>query len=190
VKTGFVLERAQTVPGSLPEVFSFFKRPENLERLTPPWLNFRILSSTDADVREGTRIRYRLRVNGLPLTWESLISRYEENALFVDEQLRGPYRRWVHLHGFRSVPGGVEVSDRVEYALPFGPIGDLVHALKVRRQLEEIFAFRGRALEHVFGTASGERAGQRAGGRAAMASSTLAGEALSSPTHGTFARSP
>jgi ligand-binding SRPBCC domain-containing protein len=146
-----LLERAQTVPGTLPEVFAFFKRPENLERLTPPWLEFRILGSSDAEVREGTLIRYRLRLNGIPLTWESRIARYEENTLFVDEQIQGPYRRWVHLHTFRAVPGGVDVGDRVEYALPFGFLGRLAHALVVRRQLHTIFAYRERALKDVFG---------------------------------------
>jgi len=145
-----LLEQRQVIAGALPEVFAFFNRPENLERLTPPWLNFRILGSTDQEVRQGTRIRYRLRLNGIPLTWESLISRYEENVLFVDEQLRGPYRRWVHLHGFREVPNGVEVSDRVEYALPFGALGDVVHALIVRRQLGTIFGYRRRVMEEIF----------------------------------------
>jgi len=149
--SGYVLERTQVVPGELPAVFAFFKRPENLERITPPWLNFRILSSSDAVVRAGTRIRYRLKLNGIPLTWESLISRYEENVLFVDEQLKGPYRRWVHLHGFREVPGGVEVSDRVDYALPFGPLGRLAHAVMVRRQLEGIFAYREGVMREIFG---------------------------------------
>jgi hypothetical protein len=149
--SGYVLERSQLVPGELSTVFAFFKRPENLERITPPWLNFRILSASDAEVRAGTRIRYRLKLNGIPLTWESLISRYEENVLFVDEQLKGPYRRWVHLHGFREVPGGVEVSDRVDYELPFGPLGDLAHTLMVRRQLLGIFGYRQRVMEEIFG---------------------------------------
>lgn len=148
-----LLEQRQVIPGALAEVFAFFKRPENLERLTPPWLNFRILSASDPEVRAGTRIRYRLRLNGIPLTWESLISRYEENVLFVDEQLRGPYRRWVHQHDFREVPGGVEVSDRVEYALPFGPLGDVAHALFVRRQLGAIFDYRKRVMAEIFGQA-------------------------------------
>jgi ligand-binding SRPBCC domain-containing protein len=149
--SGFVLEGTQVVPGDLPTVFAFFKRPENLERITPPWLNFRILSTSTPDVRVGTRIRYRLSLNGIPLTWESLISRYEENVLFVDEQLRGPYRRWVHLHGFREVPSGVEVSDRVDYELPFGPLGRIAHAVMVRRQLETIFGYRRRVMEEFFG---------------------------------------
>lgn len=151
----YVLKQAQVVPGELPEVFAFFKRPENLERITPPWLEFRILSASDAEVQAGTRIRYRLKLNGIPLTWESLISRYEENVLFVDEQLKGPYRRWVHLHGFREVPRGVEVSDRVDYELPFGPLGRLAHVLFVRRQLAVIFDYRRRALVDVFGVPSG-----------------------------------
>jgi ligand-binding SRPBCC domain-containing protein len=149
--SGFTLELTQVVPGELPEVFAFFKRPENLERITPPWLNFKILSTSTPDVRVGTRIRYRLKLNGIPLTWESLISRYEENGLFVDEQLKGPYRRWVHLHGFREAPGGVEVSDRVDYALPFGPLGRLAHAVMVRRQLEGIFAYRQDVMREIFG---------------------------------------
>jgi len=153
--TDQLLERSQVVPGSLPEVFAFFKRPENLERLTPPWLNFKILGSTDAEVREGTRIRYRLRLMGIPLRWESRIARFEENVLFVDEQLTGPYRRWVHLHTFRAVPRGVEVGDRVEYALPFGFLGTLAHAVAVRRQLRTIFAYRERAMEEVFGRLDG-----------------------------------
>ena len=149
--SGYVLERSLVVPGELPEVFAFFKRPENLERITPPWLNFRILWTSTPEVRTGTRIRYRLKLNGIPLTWESLISRYEDNVLFVDEQVKGPYRRWVHLHGFREVPGGVEVSDRVDYALPFGPLGTLAHTLMVRRQLDGIFGYRRRVMEDVFG---------------------------------------
>jgi ligand-binding SRPBCC domain-containing protein len=149
--SGFVLERTQVVPRDLPTVFAFFKRPENLEQLTPPWLNFRILSTSDLEVRAGTRIRYRLRLNGIPLTWESLISRYEENVFFVDEQVRGPYHRWVHRHAFREVPGGVEVSDRVEYALPFGPLGRIAHVLVVRRQLDGIFGYRHRVMQEVFG---------------------------------------
>jgi len=148
--SGLTLERTQVVPSDLPTVFAFFKRPENLERLTPPWLNFRILYTSHPEVRAGTRISYRLRLNGIPLTWESVISRFEENVLFVDEQIKGPYRWWVHLHRFRPVPGGVEVSDRVEYEMPFGPLGGLAHVLLVRRQLEAIFGFRQRAMDEIF----------------------------------------
>ena len=140
--SGYVLERTQVVPGELPAVFAFFKRPENLERITPPWLNFRILSSSDAVVRAGTRIRYRLKLNGIPLTWESLISRYEENVLFVDEQLKGPYASWVHTHRFLDAPeGGTDIEDEVRYRLPLDPLGRIALPL-IRRQIEGIFRFR------------------------------------------------
>ena len=134
------------------DLFPFFADAANLEALTPSWLNFKIVTPTPIPMREGTLIDYHLRVRGVPLRWRTRINVWQPPQRFVDEQIRGPYRRWVHLHGFREVPGGVEVSDRVEYALPFGPLGDLVHALVVRRQLNAIFAFRRRAMEEMFGT--------------------------------------
>jgi ligand-binding SRPBCC domain-containing protein len=136
------LERTQIVPGDLTEVFAFFKSPRNLEAITPPWLGFRVVHSSDSEVCEGTRIAYRLRLHGIPITWESRITEYAENAMFADEQLKGPYRYWYHRHLFRAVPGGVAIDDIVEYELPFGPLGRLVHRLFVRRQLAQIFDHR------------------------------------------------
>lgn len=145
-----VLERRQLLPRPLPETFGFFKNPHNLGALTPPWLHFRIASVSDSEIREGTRIEYRLRLHGVPLRWESVISEYVENAAFADRMVSGPYRRWHHRHEFRAVPGGTEMRDRVEYELPFGLLGRLGHFL-VRRQLREIFDYRavviGRILE-------------------------------------------
>jgi ligand-binding SRPBCC domain-containing protein len=85
------------------------------------------------------------------MTWESVISEYDEGKLLADETLRGPYKRWHHLHLFRSVPDGVEVTDLVQYELPFGLLGRLVHTLAVRRQLEEIFDYRREAIARIFG---------------------------------------
>lgn len=147
---GYRLYRQQVVGGTLEEVFAFFKNPRNLEQLTPPWLGFQILGATDDAVRLGTRIRYRLRVNGIPMGWESVIAEYEEGAMFADKMLRGPYQRWYHEHRFRQVPGGVEVIDVVDYALPLGPLGRLVHGLVVRRQLNRIFAWRQEAMARRF----------------------------------------
>lgn len=144
------LQRTTLLPGSLAEVFAFFKNPRNLERITPPWLGFRITSATDEAVREGTRIAYRLSLHGIPLRWESRIAEYEKDSHFADEQLRGPYARWYHRHTFRAVPGGVEMTDDVEYRLPFGPLGRLVHWLVVRHQLRAIFHYRTAAIVRQF----------------------------------------
>jgi ligand-binding SRPBCC domain-containing protein len=147
---GYRLERRQVVGGSLASVFSFFKEPRNLEAITPPWLGFRILEASDQQVQAGTRIRYRLRLHGIPLSWESRIAEYAENRMFADEQVTGPYRRWYHRHLFEEVPGGVAIEDIVDYEMPFGPMGRLAHAIAVRRQLRRIFAFREQRIAQLF----------------------------------------
>ena len=98
------LQRRQVVGGELADVFGFFKSPLNLEAITPPWLGFRVLHTTDAEVREGTRIKYGLRLHGIPFRWESRITEYRENEMFADEQITGPYRHWYHRHLFHQVP--------------------------------------------------------------------------------------
>jgi ligand-binding SRPBCC domain-containing protein len=148
------LTRITTLRGDLPQVFAFFKDPGNLARLTPPWLGFTILDATDAEVREGTEIRYRIRLLGVPLNWKSRITAYVENSHFADEQLAGPYASWNHQHTFRAVDGGVEMTDTVAYRLPFGVLGRLVHWLVVRHQLRAIFDFRTRAITECFGASS------------------------------------
>ena len=147
---GYRIEHRQVVGGSLAGVFSFFKDPRNLEAITPPWLGFRILEASDREVRAGTRIRYRLRLHGIPLSWESRIAEYDENRMFADEQVTGPYRRWYHRHLFQAVPGGVAIEDIVDYEMPFGPMGRLAHAIAVRRQLRRIFAFREQRIAQLF----------------------------------------
>lgn len=139
------LHRVQRVPTPLDETFEFFARPENLARITPPWLGFRMVSD-DVRMREGLRIEYRVRPLGVPQRWVSEITAYDPPHRFVDEQVAGPYARWHHEHRFRAVDGGTEVTDTVTYALPFGPIGRLAHGLLVRRQLESIFDYRERTL--------------------------------------------
>lgn len=141
-----LLHRTQIVGGSLREVFAFFKSPHNLEAITPPWLNFRVVSASDAEMRAGTRIAYRLRLYGLPFRWESRIAEYVEDRMFADEQITGPYAHWCHRHLFAQVAGGVRVDDIVEYRLPFGPLGTLVHAAVVRRQLRQIFDHRAKVM--------------------------------------------
>ena len=151
----YTLERTQRVPAPLAETFDFFSRPENLGRITPSWLSFRMVSD-DADMREGLRIEYRVRPLGVPQKWVSEITAYDPPHRFVDEQVKGPYAKWHHEHRFRAVEegpmaGGTEVTDTVTYALPFGPLGRLAHGLLVRRQLESIFEYRSARLPELLG---------------------------------------
>lgn len=151
--SSFILRRRQLVPGDLEAVFAFFESPRNLEQITPPWLRFHVVHTTDESMREGTEIEYRLRWQGIPMTWRSRISEYEPGVSFADEMTHGPYRRWYHRHLFRATDSGVDVVDIVDYELPLGAVGRAVHSVVVRSQLEAIFDYRRRAIAARFGTA-------------------------------------
>jgi ligand-binding SRPBCC domain-containing protein len=145
------LEREQVVKRPLDEVFEFFARAENLERITPPWLSFRVLTPRPVEMGPGTVIDYRLRLHGLPLRWTSRIELWEAERRFVDEQVRGPYRVWRHLHEFATTGEGTRVHDRVEYALPLGWLGKLLGLSFVRRDLVRIFDYRQTAVARLLG---------------------------------------
>ncbi|MCK6481386.1 MAG: SRPBCC family protein [Planctomycetaceae bacterium] len=147
----FRLERTQFLPRPLPEVFAFFSDAGNLERITPGFLRFRILTPRPIPMHEGALIDYRLSLFGVPLRWRSRIDLWEPGVRFVDSQVTGPYRTWVHLHEFRAVPGGTLVTDRVDYEVPLGPLGTLARALFVRRSLERIFDHRAEAVGGLLG---------------------------------------
>ncbi len=140
------------LPRPREEVFPFFADARNLERITPPWLHFRIVSPLPMVMAAGTVIDYRLRLHGVPLAWRSRIALWEPPHRFVDEQLSGPYRRWIHEHVFLEEAGGTRCLDRVEYAAPGGR---LVDRLLVRKDLERIFAFRAAVLEELFPKGAG-----------------------------------
>jgi NADH dehydrogenase len=132
------------------EVFAFFSRPENLTRITPRRLGFE-MRSTDTAMRDGLEIDYRVRpLLGIPLRWRSRISDYDPPHGFCDIQLSGPYRTWEHRHNFVPEGRGTRVIDDVDYALPFGPLGELAHRAVIRRTLEEIFRHRSRTIRSVF----------------------------------------
>jgi ligand-binding SRPBCC domain-containing protein len=138
----FVLERRQWLPLPLERTFAFFADPGNLARITPPWLGFRILTPPPLVMAQGLRLDYRVRVLGIPVRWRSLISIYVPPHVFRDVQLSGPYRRWEHTHRFREAHGGTVVEDRVVYEPPLGPLGAILQAVLIRRQLETIFDYR------------------------------------------------
>jgi ligand-binding SRPBCC domain-containing protein len=137
-----VLERSQRLPRPPDDVFPFFADAFNLEAITPAWLHFRVLTPAPVSMAAGARLEYRLRLHGLPLRWLTRIEVWEPPLRFVDVQLRGPYRLWHHTHTFEPDGDGTLMRDRVRYALPLGPVGELAHAALVRRDLERIFAFR------------------------------------------------
>lgn len=141
-----IYERTTLLRAPLPRVFDFFGAPENLARITPPSTRFRIVTGPARRLREGDRIEYALRVFGLPIRWRSRIDSWRENESFADVQERGPYKSWRHSHFFRETAEGVEMHDRVEYELPFGIVGRMVAGWLVRRELEKIFEYRGRAV--------------------------------------------
>lgn len=146
------LFRRQLVPTPLEEVFAFFSRPENLERITPPDLGFQILTPSPIAMREGAVIDYAIRIGPFPTRWTTLITTYEPPHRFVDLQLRGPYAYWHHTHSFEETPDGTLLTDEVRYALPFGPLGEIARELAVERQLEYIFRERSRVIESLFST--------------------------------------
>ncbi len=152
------LSASQLIPRPIDEVFAFFERPENLNRITPASMGFEFLTD-DHEMRDGLRIDYRIRpLFGIPLTWQTAIADYDPPNGFRDVQLRGPYRRWEHHHTFEAAEGGTIVRDEIDYSIPFGPLGDLVNRLVVRGELQTIFRHRAAAIRSVFaepGPASG-----------------------------------
>jgi hypothetical protein len=146
----YSLDRTLFIPRPRHQVFAFFAEAGNLERITPDFLKFHILSPQPIAMCPGALIDYQLRLHGIPLRWRTRIEAFEPDSFFIDTQLSGPYRRWVHRHDFTEVPGGTEMRDHVDYQLPFGPIGDVVRALFVRRSVERIFDYRNQTILKTF----------------------------------------
>ncbi len=146
-----VLQTDQWVPAPVGDTFAFFADAANLEAITPEFLGFRILTPLPIAMRDGALIDYQLRLGVLPVRWRTRIERWVPGREFVDVQLRGPYARWVHRHTFTPERGGTRVRDRVEYALPFAPLSEPIHALAVRPLLERIFRHRHAVIARVLG---------------------------------------
>lgn len=130
------------LPLGIDDVFDFFSKADNLEKITPPSLGFKILTPLPIEMRQDTLIDYRIGLNGIPMKWRTLISVWNPPFEFVDEQLKGPYKTWIHRHSFTQLSEGrTRITDYVRYELPLTPLGDVVHPL-IKRQLRGIFAYR------------------------------------------------
>ena len=144
---GFLLEASQFLRQSRERLFEFFADAFQLQTITPPWLHFSVLTPPPIGIVAGTLIDYRLRLHGFPIRWRSRISVWAPPLRFVDEQVRGPYRRWHHEHIFEETAGGTLCRDIVHYAVPGGR---LINAVLVRRDLHKIFLFRQQKLAELF----------------------------------------
>jgi ligand-binding SRPBCC domain-containing protein len=146
------LYREQIIPASLEKVWEYFCDPKNLNQITPPHMNFDILSGGDVKMYEGQLIEYRIEfVRGLRSRWLTEISHVRECDYFVDEQRMGPYRFWYHEHLFGQTPAGTRMTDRVSYAIPAGFLGDILNRIWIGRRLEQIFEYRRKIILDLFG---------------------------------------
>lgn len=151
-----ILKRELTLDQPRAKVFEFFADAANLERITPPELNFHIITAQPIEVSQGTLIDYDLKVRGFPVRWRTEISVWRPPFEFVDRELKGPYKQWIHCHRFTELgPQKTLIEDEVRYRLPFEPLGDLFHFL-VSRELEYIFDFRQRKVAEIFAVQSGQ----------------------------------
>ncbi len=142
--------REQWIACPIDEVFVFFADAHNLEKITPPWLGFNILSMSTASIEEETTICYRLRLHGIPFHWRTEIREWNPPHYFVDEQTKGPYKQWRHTHRFEAHGDSTKMIDEVEYSLPFGVLGQIAHTLKVRGDVNRIFDYRRLRIDALF----------------------------------------
>jgi ligand-binding SRPBCC domain-containing protein len=147
----YALYRKQSLPVNIELAWDFFSNPHNLQKITPSWLDFKITNRIPEKMHAGMIITYRLKaLFRMPTIWISEITHVNDPIFFVDEMRYGPYRFWHHQHMFSEAAGGVEVYDKVHYALKFGLLGQIMHDMVIRAKLIEIFDYRRTALKKIF----------------------------------------
>lgn len=143
-----VFTAEQFLPYPRKKVFQFFSQAENLEKITPPLLEFHIQKTSTPQIQQGTLIDYRLKIHQIPVHWQSLIEKWEPPFLFVDKQTKGPYTAWHHTHSFHEVVGGTLIRDRVRYKLPLGFAGFAAAGWFVEKDIAQIFTHRRKIVSH------------------------------------------
>jgi ligand-binding SRPBCC domain-containing protein len=141
-----VLERTQRIELAIEPTFDLFCDAFNLERITPPWLGFRVVTPRPIKMHAGALLEYRLRLHRIPVRWRTRITEWDPPRRFVDEQISGPYALWHHTHTFEGDGDATVIRDRVRYRIGFGPLGSLALALFVRRDVGRIFDYRREAM--------------------------------------------
>lgn len=151
--TVHTIRAVQRIPASLQETWDFFSNPANLQTITPAHLKFRVLSTDMGNrIHTGQFIEYKVSpLFGIPLHWKTEIGEVKKPDYFADLQCKGPYRLWHHRHYFREIPGGVEMTDLVEYANPGWIMSGLINRWLVRPELEKLFVFRFQKIREIFG---------------------------------------
>jgi len=148
----YTLHKKQNLPISVNEAWDFLSNPANLKTITPDYMGFNILSGADRPMFPGQIIQYIVTpVMGIKTKWVTEITHVKDKKYFVDEQRFGPYALWHHKHFIKEIEGGVEMEDIIDYKVPMGILGQLVHPILVKPKLEEIFNFRTTKLEALFG---------------------------------------
>lgn len=146
-----VLQTTTYINKPLKQVFDFFSKAENLNELTPPELQFKILTPTPIPMHQGALIDYRIQLNGIPFKWKTEICEWNPPYQFADRQLKGPYVLWHHTHSFRELPDGTtEMTDTVQYLAPGWIFEPIITSLFVKKRVEAIFSYREQQLKRIF----------------------------------------
>ena len=148
----YTLHTKQKLPITINEAWEFLSNPKNLKVITPDYMGFKTLSGDEKDMFAGQIIQYIVTpVLGIPMKWVTEITHVVDKKYFVDEQRFGPYALWHHKHFLKEISGGVEMEDIVDYKVPMGILGQLVHPFIVKPKLQEIFDYRSNKLIELFG---------------------------------------
>ena len=146
------LHKTQNIPITMNQAWEFLSSPANLKTITPDYMGFHILSGADRPMFPGQIIQYIVTpVMGIKTKWVTEITHVKDKEYFVDEQRFGPYTLWHHKHFIKPIDGGVEMEDIIDYKIPFGILGQMVHPFLVKPKLEEIFEYRQKKLVELFG---------------------------------------
>ena len=135
---------------NISEVFDFFSKPENLSTITPPKMNFHILTPSPINMKKGALIDYTINIMFISMRWRTLITKYDYPNLFVDQQIKGPYSFWHHTHTFKTKGSGTIITDKLIYGIPFGLVGRLMNFIYIQHDIKNIFQYRHKILNDIF----------------------------------------